>query len=114
MFNRVNFDKTDITSGFWKTKQDLVKKVSIYAVYDRFKETGRFDALKCLYKDGDKIRPHIFWDSDVAKWIEGAAYIIKKKPNKKLERLIDEAVKDVCENQEECGYFNSYYLVLDY
>jgi len=114
MINRVSFEKTDITSGFWKQKQDLVRRVTIGAVYDRFKETGRIDALKCLYKEGDEIRPHIFWDSDVAKWLEGAAYIIAKKPNKRLEKLIDSIVADVCKNQEECGYFNSYYLVIDY
>lgn len=114
MYNKVSFDKTDITSGFWKKKQDLVRSVTVQAVYDRFKETGRIDALKCLYKEGDEVRPHIFWDSDVAKWLEGAAYLIRKKPNKKLERLIDSIVADVCKNQEECGYFNSYYLVIDY
>lgn len=114
MYNRVSFDKTDITSGFWKKKQDLVRSVTVQAVYDRFKETGRIDALKCLYKEGDEVRPHIFWDSDVAKWLEGAAYLIRKKPNKKLEKLIDSIVADVCKNQEECGYFNSYYLVIDY
>ena len=83
MLKGVSFDKTEITSGFWKQKQDLVRSVTVNAVYDRFKETGRFDALKCLYKEGDEIRPHIFWDSDVAKWIEGAAYIIRKKRNKR-------------------------------
>ena len=83
MYNKVSFDKTDITSGFWKKKQDLVRSVTVQAVYDRFKETGRIDALKCLYKEGDEVRPHIFWDSDVAKWLEGAAYLIRKKPNKK-------------------------------
>lgn len=114
MLKEVSFEKTEVTSGFWKQKQDMVKNTTINAVYDRFKETGRFDALKCLYKEGDEIRPHIFWDSDVAKWIEGAAYVLRKKRNKRLEKLIDQMVADVCKNQEECGYFNSYYLVCDY
>ena len=30
------------------------------------------------YKEGDEIKPHIFWDSDVAKWVESASYILNK------------------------------------
>ena len=24
-------------------------------------------------------KPHVYWDSDVAKWVEGACYILAKK-----------------------------------
>ena len=106
---RVDFKNIEITGGFWKQKQELVKNTTVWAVYDRFLETGRFEALKCN-KDAEK-KAHIFWDSDVAKWIEGAAYLLSKELNPKLESLIDEMISDIAKNQEECGYFNSYYLV---
>ena len=73
---RVDFKSVEITGGFWKQRQELVRDVTVYAVYDRFKETGRFDALKC--DKNATITPHIFWDSDVAKWIEGVAYLLLK------------------------------------
>lgn len=72
----IPFDQVVITDGFWKHWQDLNRNVTIHAVFDRFQETGRFDALRCAWKEGEKNRPHIFWDSDVAKWIEAVAYLL--------------------------------------
>ena len=34
--------------------------------------------------------PHVYWDSDVAKWIEGVAYILDKAENKTLYALARE------------------------
>ena len=42
--------------------------------YAQCKDTGRIDALRLAWKPGDEPVPHIFWDSDVAKWIEAASY----------------------------------------
>lgn len=109
----IPFSDVKITSGFWKNKQDLVRNTTVQAVYDRFKETHRFEALKCQWKEGDPDMPHIFWDSDVAKWIEGAAYLLHDQRDPALEALIDEAVDDIVRNSDEHGYFNSHFLVTD-
>ncbi len=108
----LNFYSTNITSGFLKSKQKLNRKTTINAVYDRFHETGRFEALNCKWtpERKDLPRPHIFWDSDVAKWIEAASYIIAKNPDKALEDKIEEAIDAIEANQLEDGYFNSYYI----
>lgn len=102
----------DVTGGFWHYRQELNRNVTTPAVYDRFKETGRFDAFKCDWKEGMPNKPHIFWDSDVAKWIEGAAYILMKEKNADLEKTIDETVSHIADNMDEKGYFNSYYLTV--
>ena len=73
---KIDFSKVRITDGFWRQKQEMVKNVTARAVYDRFKDTGRIDAFKCDWKEGMPNRPHFYWDSDVAKWIEGVAYIL--------------------------------------
>ncbi len=109
----IDFRKTDLKDGFWRKKTDLVSEVSVFNVYKRFKETGRFDALGCSWKKGEPNEPHIFWDSDVAKWIESVAYILEKKKSAELETLVDDAVDTIAANQEECGYFNSCYQVHD-
>lgn len=105
---RIDYSKVKITGGFWKQKQDMVRNVTVNAVYDRFKETGRFDAFKCD-KDSE-IKPHIYWDSDVAKWIEGVAYLTKEKREPQLEKIVDRVVDEIEKNRDTCGYFNSYYL----
>lgn len=107
--NNVPFSNVKIDGGFWKGKQDLNRESVIWAVYERFTETGRFEALKCAWQEGEPNRPHIFWDSDVAKWMESAAYLIKEKPNARLERILDKWIAIIAEHQEESGYFNSYF-----
>ena len=66
----------EITGGYWKHRQDINRDVTCRAVYERFVETHRFAALSCTWKEGQPNRPHIFWDSDVAKWMEGASYLL--------------------------------------
>jgi len=105
---RVDYSQVKITGGFWRKKQDLVRNVTVGAVYDRFLETGRFDAFSC--DPNAKIEPHIFWDSDVAKWIEGVAYLTKEKKEPQLERIVDDLVLEIEKHRDPCGYFNSFYL----
>lgn len=111
--NFVSFKDVDITGGFWKEKQDLNKNVTIHAVRDRFEDTGRFEAFKFNWKEGMDKKPHIFWDSDIAKWLEAAAYIIQKESSPLLEKKVDEIVDLIEKNQCEDGYFNIYYTVVE-
>ena len=108
---RVDYSSVKITGGFWREKQDLVRSVTTQAVYDRFLETGRFDAFKC--DPNAKIKPHIFWDSDVAKWIEGVAYLTKEKREPQFEQIVDQVVDEIEKHRDPCGYFNSFYLALE-
>ncbi len=108
---KVEFSNVKITGGFWKQRQELIRQVSIKAVYDRFYDTGRIDAFKCDKNSG--IKPHIFWDSDVAKWMEGAAYLIQEKREPHLEKIVEDLIDLIEKNQDECGYFNIYYTVVE-
>lgn len=109
----IEFSDIEITAGYWKTRQDINSKVTLKSVYERFRETHRFDALKCDWKDGEPDMPHIFWDSDVAKWLEGAAYILNSKDDESIAAIIENAIDCIIENSDENGYFNSHYLVTE-
>lgn len=109
----VSFENSQVTGGFWKRYQELFRKVTIDAVYDRFEETGRFEALKFNWKEGMPNKPHIFWESDVTKWIEGAAYFLQKQRDPELEARIDELVERMERTQEENGYLNAYFTVVE-
>ncbi len=102
-----------VTGGFWKEKQELIRGVTMANVYKRFSETGRFEAFKQNWQEGMPNRPHIFWDSDVAKWLESAAYLTKLKREPELEAIVDEVVSDIEKNRREDGYYNSYFQHLD-
>ena len=109
-----SFNSVELTDGYLFDKQELNRKITINSVYDRFYDTGRIGAFNFDYgKNPDSPKPHVFWDSDVAKWIEGAAYIIKKNPSPELEEKIDALVEKIKQNQDENGYFNIYYTVCE-
>lgn len=108
---KISCKNIDITGGFWKNKLDMVSGVTLQSVYDRFEETHRFDALDCLWKEGEPDCPHVFWDSDIAKWIEGLAYSLFCKRNEDLEKIADEAIEKIIKNRDENGYYNSHFLV---
>lgn len=112
--NGVNFASVNIKGGFWYEKQKMNENVTINAVYDRFYDTGRVEAFACKWKEGEgsTVRPHFFWDSDVAKWIEGASYIMQKQDRPDLEEKIEHIIDMIEENQWEDGYVNSYFTVI--
>ena len=102
----VHFSNVKLQDGFWRHWEDIVRRVTVPAVYTRFAETGRFAALQCK----KEIESHIYWDSDVAKWIGSAAYLMQMHTEPKLEKLVDEAVTQIVKNQLPNGYFNTYYI----
>jgi len=106
----ISYQNVTLKSGFLYDKQKLNEAVTINAVYNRFYDTGRVSAFSCEWKEGDPQKPHIFWDSDVAKWMEGAAYILQKKKDPDLLEKVERIIDKIEENQCEDGYFNSYFI----
>ena len=108
----ISYRKVELSDGYWRDKQELNKNVTIHAVYDRFSETGRIGAFRFDYKPEDERCPHFYWDSDVAKWIEGVAYILNKQSSPILEQRVEELIDLIEKNQCEDGYFNIYFTVV--
>ena len=111
-----SYSEVLLTSGYLFDKQELNRKITIDAVYDRFFETGRISAFDFSYDPTAEgsVKPHYFWDSDVAKWIEGGAYILKHHPvMTELEEKIDRVISKIKEHQENNGYFNIYFTVCE-
>ena len=82
----VPFEQTELTDGFWLDRYELNRRVSIENVRRRFEDSGRFDAMRFNFLKNGR-RPHIFFDSDVAKWMEAVAYLAVKDPEGMQEHL---------------------------
>lgn len=105
-----SLDKLKVTEGFFYDLLERNANVTVKSVYRRFKETGRFDALNLVKTEP---APHIFWDSDVAKWLEAAAYLLSRNPDEEIRAWYEQAVKAIVKNQREDGYFNSYFQIYE-
>ena len=106
----VDFTNIALKDGFWHNRTQQIQKTTIDAVKNRFEETGRFDAMRFNYQEG-KIKPHIFFDSDVAKWIEAVAYVLESNPpqSEDWQNFIDDLFSVMEKAQMQSGYLNSYH-----
>lgn len=104
----IPFTDVDLNNGFWKSRYDLNRTVSLGNVRLRFEESGRFDALRFNFLKTGRA-PHIFFDSDAAKWMEAVAYLIAKDPDgmREHEALCDELIDCMEHAQRPDGYLNS-------
>ena len=53
----------------------------------------------------------VFQDSDVAKWLEGAAYSLSLFPDENLENTCDDIINIIASAQDSDGYLNTYFTV---
>ncbi len=85
---------TKITSGFWQERQMLNRDHSLPAIIKIFEDTGRVRVLTQELKAEEK--QHIFWESDLAKWMKGALIHLQQEPDEELnayvENLIDQLI----------------------
>ena len=109
----VSFTKVDLRDTFWSPRQEINRTVTIPVAYEQSKQTGRIDAWKLTWKPGDPNPPHIFWDSDVAKWLEAVGYSLAVHPDADLEALADAVIDDIAAAQHEDGYLNIHFTVVE-
>jgi len=111
--NIISYRDIDINGGFWAELQTRNRGATMPTVLERFRETGRLDAARCEKSWPEGKRPHFFWDSDIAKWMEAAAYILQKGPDILLEQATEELIACIEENQWDDGYYNIYYTAVE-
>jgi DUF1680 family protein len=105
--------RVQIDGGFWGRLMDVNRRVTLPIEYEQCRATGRIDAFDLTWKPGDPNPPHIFWDSDVAKWIEAAAYSLASHPDADLERLVDGVIDRIARSQHPDGYLNTHYTAVE-
>lgn len=102
-----------------KRRRDAVASNTLFYQLDVLKKTGRYDAFKLQwhpsYSDEPNVWPvpnHLFWDSDVAKWLEGACYILQQEKIPAVESAVHELVDMIKSAQQPDGYLNIHYTVV--
>jgi DUF1680 family protein len=109
----VAVSKVTLGEGFWGTRVETNRAVTLSAEYKQLRETGRIDAWSLDWKNGEPNKPHYFWDSDVAKWIEAAAYSLATHPDAMLEGQLDAVIELIENAQQPDGYLNIYFSTVE-
>lgn len=116
-----SFVATTFTPGsFWARRRELVRSQTLRHQLKMLKDTGRYDAFKLkwhpTYSDPPTVWPvpnHQFWDSDVAKWIEGACYLLMDSYDAEIDAAVKELVQMIRGAQQPDGYLNIHYTVVE-
>ncbi len=108
----VPFTAVTIDDQFWAPRLQLNRERTIPFQYKQLRETGRLGALRLDWRPGQEPVPHIFWESDIAKWIEAASYSLATDPDPALDTLVDETIALLAAAQQADGYLNVYFTVV--
>lgn len=109
----VPFTAVRFTDAFWAPRQQVNREHAIPANERQCRVTGRVDAFRLNWKPGEPHQPHIFWDSDVAKWIEAASYALATHPDPALDQRLDEVIALIAAAQQPDGYLNTHFTVVN-
>lgn len=114
------FRNTTFANGFISRKREVVYTNTLLYQLNVLKETGRYDAFKLEWHPSYDEKPtvwpvpnHLFWDSDIAKWIEGACYFLQWKKNAQIETAVKELVEMIRSAQQPDGYLNIHFTVVE-
>jgi uncharacterized protein len=97
------FTYTKFAPGsFWDRRRQVVRLSTLQAQLDMLCKTGRYDAFDLnwypSYGDPPRVWPvpnHLFWDSDVAKWIEESCYYLMEENNEEMRSVVEELVEKI-------------------
>jgi len=98
-----------LAGGFWGPRLETNRLVTLPVEYEQCEKTGRIAGLQ------PNRRPdmlHQFHPSDVAKWMEAAAYSLATHPDKALAARLDYVVDLHEKAQEKDGYLNQYFTTV--
>jgi DUF1680 family protein len=109
----VPFTDVVLDGPFWGPRLGTIREVTIPYEYEQCKQTGRIDAFRLDWRPGRQPKPHYFWDSDVAKWLEAASYALATHPEPGLRALVDEVAALIASAQQPDGYLNTYFTVVE-
>ena len=88
------------------------RRSTIPECIEKCRATGRLRAFELKWRPGDPDQPHIYWDSDVAKVLEGMAWSLLVSPDPKLEAQLDQLVELIVSAQQPDGYLNTHFTLV--
>jgi len=102
-----------IDDAFWSPRIETNRRVSIPHSYRMLEKAGHIAALEQAWRPGDEPVPHIFWDSDVAKWLEAACHSLATRRDRKIEKWVEGVAGLLAAAQQRDGYLNTHYTPVE-
>ncbi len=105
MIRPLSLSQVRSIEGFWGRYLDEFSAKGILSQWDQILATGRIENFMRVARGESGTHEGLrFNDSDVYKWLEGAIYIQKLRPNPKIAEIIETVIKAIEGAQAEDGY----------
>ncbi|HEY0753790.1 MAG TPA: beta-L-arabinofuranosidase domain-containing protein [Ktedonobacteraceae bacterium] len=98
---------------FWASRLQTLRTQTLPAIYQQMRLDGHFTGFHESWHAGMRPIPYVFWESDIAKWIEAASYSLALQPDPDLEALVDEAIAFLLTLQQPDGYLNLWFTQVE-
>src|SRR5437773_1051930 len=98
---------------FWAPRIKTNARTTLWKLHREADKTGRLDVFRLSRKALRGRIPHIFWDSDVAKWVEALAYSVAYDHDPKPSRLLERTVDLIVSAQQKDGHLNTYFALIE-
>lgn len=103
-----------IDDPFWTPRQVRLRTDTLHAQFRQLVDSGRLRTLSLQWTEGsDEPKPHVFYESDIAKWIEAASLSLASHPDADLAAEVDTAIAALAGAQQPDGYLNAWFTVVD-
>ncbi len=110
----ISLQNVSVTDGFWSRRQSINHQMSLKHAFRKLEDSGNFNNLKLAAGSGEgEYRQPVFMDSDIYKWLEAVSYELINCPDSELEAMADHAIDLLAAAQQEDGYLNSYFQVVE-
>lgn len=99
------------SDGFWKNRLHLNQTRGIPRLFGLLEDHGVLDNFQRLYgaHDGPR-RGFLYTDSDLYKWMEGAAIALQSKADPDVRDLLERAIATILPAQRADGYLNTWFV----
>lgn len=105
--------RVQIDDQFWSPRLKANAEVTIPHTLDKCDQTGRMaNFARAAGTMNGEHEGLVYNDSDLYKVIEGASYVLARKPNPKLDRYLDELITRIAGAQQPDGYLNTYFTLV--
>ena len=105
MIRAIGLGQVRSIEGFWGNYLTQFSEKGILSQWDQIVSTGRLENFYRVARGETGTHQGLrFNDSDLYKWLEGAIYIQKLRPNPKIAEVIETAIKAIEGAQAEDGY----------
>lgn len=98
-----------INDPFWAPRRATLAATTLASQYRQLRESGRLSRLGILPADPAKAGSHVYYDSDIGKWLEAVAYALAEQPQARLRADAEAVIAGYERLQLPDGYLNSHF-----